>query len=103
MGNYTPRSEVNRANSSETNVGQYGFTNTYFESADLTDPRLYIEEAPMDGNLYGRKDGEWVIFFYDGGRVQQEIEDVTEDGVYGRKVGEWVFFSYDGGRITNGL
>lgn len=87
---------------STNNVGQYSYNTTAFQPADPMDDKVIgITDAPYDGLLYGRKDGEWVEFFYDGGRIEAIIyEDAPYTGLYGRQQGNWVEFFYDGGRIT---
>ena len=47
----------------------------------------FVEEAPSDGNIYGRKDGQWVVA---GGGGGGGIPEAPVDGkTYGRKNANW--------------
>lgn len=49
-----------------------------------------IEDAPEDGKLYGRKDGDW----------EEGVEEAPKDDkLYGRKDGEWVEYQ-EGDSVT---
>jgi hypothetical protein len=43
---------------------------------------IFLQDAPEDGNIYGRKDGEWEEFTTGGGGLEQrEIVYLTEDTI----------------------
>jgi len=53
-----------------------------------------IEDAPIDGSTYGRKDGNWIEVSISG----IGIEEAPIDGlVYGRKDGDWIEVTISGG------
>lgn len=45
-----------------------------------------LDDAPIDGKVYGRKDGQWVEIT----NIEGNIPDVTEDGYYVRTKDGWV-------------
>ncbi len=55
-----------------------------------------VEEAPEDGQIYGRQDGDWVV-------IEADVEEAPQDGqLYGRRNGRWEVVSDVGGGPPSG-
>lgn len=70
----------------------------------VTQPAAGLADAPSDGVLYGRLDGEWVAAPEPGGGGDSGIGEAPEDGgPYGRQDSEWVLLPPPNGSAVDVL